>query len=120
MLRSNPTATEAKYATPIRVIFLFHFRIFFNKTTKPIPAFAHKPAAHDPKVIPPTRKVSVNTTLDAQFGIKPIRQVKKGCKKRFRCIKSANTSSPTEWIITVKAKFTKKMNKPTFKVCHIG
>ena len=120
MLNSNPTVTDAKYETPINAKFRFHFRIFFNKTTKPIPAFAHKPAAHEPKVMPPAKKVSVITTLDAQLGIKPMAQVKKGCKKRLRCINAANASSPTECTIAVKAKLTRKINNATFKVCQMG
>ena len=120
MLRSKPTATDARYATPINAIFLFHFRTFLSNTTKPIPAFAHKPAAQAPQVMPPAKKVSVKTTLDAQLGINPIKQVKKGCKKRLLCINSAKVSSPTECTIAVKTKFTRKTNTPTFKVCHMG
>ena len=96
ILKSKPTATEIAKQTPIKIKFRFHFRTFFKRTTKPIPAFAHKPAKHEPNVIPPDKKVSVSTTLDAQFGIKPIKQVINGCTKRLRCINATNTSSPTE------------------------
>ena len=116
----SPTATEAKYATEIRARFLFHFRTFLSSTTKPIPALVQRPAAQEPKVIPPARKVSVRTTLDAQLGINPIKQVKKGCKNRLRSIKSAKACSPMEWIITVKTKLTRKMKNATFKVCQMG
>ena len=120
IFKSKPTASAAAYETPIKMRLRFHLRTFFKRTTKPIPAFAHKPAAHEPNVIPPAKKVSVITTLDAQLGINPIAQVKNGCKKRLRCIKSAKTSSPTECIIAVKRKLTRKINSATFAVCHKG
>ena len=117
---SKPTNTDTQYATPIKARFLFHVRTFFSKTTNPIPALTHKPATHEPKVIPPAKKVSVKTTLDAQLGTNPTKQVKKGCTKRLRCMNAAKVSSPTECTIAVKTKFTRKMKKPTFKVCQMG
>ena len=83
-----------------------------------MPAFAHKPATHDPNVIAPLKNASVITTLDAQLGISPITQAIKGCKKRLRCINATNVSSPTECTTQVKTKLTRKINTPTFSVCN--
>ena len=74
----------------------FHFRTFFKRTTKPMPALAQSPATNEPNVIPPLKNVSVITTDEAQLGINPIADVRKGWKNRLRCINSANLSSPTE------------------------
>ena len=108
------------YEVAINVILRFHFRVFFSKTTNPIPALAHKPATQDPKVIPPAKNVSVITTLDAQFGIKPTAQVKMGCKKRLLCIKVSKALSPTVCTMAVRTKFTKKIKNATCAVCHNG
>ena len=78
ILSSIPTATEIAYTVPINSKLRFHCLVFFKSTTNPMPAFAHNPAAHAPKVIPPDKKASVITTLDAQLGINPIKQVKIG------------------------------------------
>ena len=119
-LKTKPITTAMRYEKAIIAIFLFHFLVFLSNTTNPSPEFAQSPAKQEPKLIPPIKKVSVITTEEAQFGIKPIAEVKKGCKNKFFCINAEKASSPTSSIKYPSKKLTRKINPATFNACNIG
>ena len=81
--------------------FSFQFLFVLNNITSPSPAFTHKPVTNAPNDNPPkpespVKKSSVKTTLDAQFGIKPITTASKGCNQYVLLKNLARFSSPTQ------------------------
>ena len=74
--------------------FSFQFLFCLINIIKPNPAFTDKPATNAPNESPPIKNSSVNTTLEAQFGIKPISTANSGCRYRLCDKKFVSASSP--------------------------
>ena len=96
--------------------FSFIFLFTLNKTNIPIPDPVNKPPISIPVEITPDKYISVINILDAQLGIKPIKQDINGPKKLSFKRKVLIFSSPNSWIKIFKIKVVIKINKLIFKV----
>lgn len=63
--------------------FSFQFLFCLIKMIKPKPALTDSPATSAPNESPPIKNSCVKTTLDAQFGIRPITTASNGCRYRL-------------------------------------
>ena len=69
-----------RYKSPAMERFSRRFRLTRNRTISPIPALVHRPEMTAAKDIALFKYSSVSRTEAAQFGIKPMIAVKKGCR----------------------------------------
>ena len=95
------------------------FLLTLNKTSKATPLPVNKPDIKDPNEIILLKYNSVIITLEAQFGINPIKLDKIGPKILFLNIMLPKFSSPIKYITIFKMNELKTINKPTFNVCFI-
>ena len=101
--------------------FSFQFLFCFNNTIKPKPAFTHKPATSALNASPPSKNNCVSTTLEAQFGIKPMITAKIGCQYLLVFKNACKLSCPTQMsVIKPNKMFISNIKPPILRQCNNG